>query len=220
MYSVAGIEKKLLVAIMVPAFCLSSCCFVSSREANKLFAQAEDLLEKAQKAEEISYSDALGLYRDALAKLDSLTASYESTRIARKLLRGDAQIGPYTLDELKNVVVPSIEKKAGAEHDPDACMVYVIGSMEDAEDRARAAMAAAGYHEEAGRRGRAAELLSEALETVKAIEESTERDASLAELAGLNASVNKIDTALAIAGLIKDDYEKEYAFRHGSKIAD
>ncbi|MFH1438703.1 MAG: hypothetical protein ABIJ56_23540 [Pseudomonadota bacterium] len=204
----AGIEKKLLVAVVVPALCLSSCCFASSREAKKLFNEAEDLLEKAQKAEEKSYSDALGLYRGVLDKLETLTTQYGSTRIAKKLLRGDEKVGPFTLDELKGVVVPEIERKAAGQADPDACMRYVIESIDDAEDRARAYVAAAGYHEEAGRQGRAAELLSEALETVKTMEETMEKSFMLQEVADAYLHAGHYDKAVEAAELLDDGFDR------------
>ena len=206
--SVGWKEKILIVAVIIPSFCLASCCFASSREAKELFTQAEDLLEKAQKAEESSYSNALGLYRDVLAKLEMLTKQYGSTRIARKLVTGDELIGPYTLDKLKDIVVPLIEKKAGAEHDPDACMRYVIEGIDDAEDRAWATMAAAGYFEKAGRQGRAAELLSGALEAVKTMEETLEKSFMLQEVAGAYLDAGHDEKALEAAELLDEGYKR------------
>lgn len=104
-------------------------CAGPEEKAQKLFVETSHLVSLAQEAEQTSCGEALMLYQRALAKAEEITTRYATSLLAGKLRVGEAKIGPYTLTELRDVVVPRAEMKAQAESDPLACALLVANTM-------------------------------------------------------------------------------------------
>lgn len=107
------------------------------RRANALFVEAYQLVKEAQEVEKTSYSDAYELYAESLAKLENIISKHSYSKIAVDLIQGNAKLGSYTMEELKNLL-NEIEERADAEQDILECAIYVARSIEEDEARANA----------------------------------------------------------------------------------
>lgn len=104
-------------------------CTGPEEKAQKLLAQASQLLHSAQEAEKTNYSDAFTFYQEALAKAETITARYPSSQLATQLAQGEVRIGPYTITELKDTIVPQAQMKAEVEESPLACALLVASRI-------------------------------------------------------------------------------------------
>jgi len=105
-------------------------CSNPDQKANKLYVEASELVKAGQAAEDTSYAAALGLYTDALAKIESITAKYPSSLMAVELAGGKSRIGPHSIQEFRDLVIPSIRYKADAEDDAAMCALLVLKAAE------------------------------------------------------------------------------------------
>jgi hypothetical protein len=87
-------------------------------------------VQAARAAEKTSYSEAYTLYQGALAKAEALTEQYPSSALGQKLAAGEVKIGPYSLDELTETIIPQAKLRAEAEESPLACALLVAGTVE------------------------------------------------------------------------------------------
>lgn len=78
----------------------------TDQQANALFIQAHELVQTAYEAEQSQPVVAVSNYMDALQLIERLFEDYPSSSIALDLTQGQAKLGPYTLTELRTVVVP------------------------------------------------------------------------------------------------------------------
>lgn len=104
-------------------------CAGSEKRAQRLLAEAAQLIHSALEAEKSSYSDAFTLYQQALAKAETLTTQYPSSRLAGELAQGKVKIGSYTLTELKVTIIPPARLRAEAEESPLACALLVAETV-------------------------------------------------------------------------------------------
>ena len=158
---------------------LVSGCANPQQKATRLLERARGLYKEAQERELGSYSEALQLYTQALATLDTITSKFPKSQVAASLTRGQAKIGPYTLREFKSTFLPSARIRAGAEEDPLACALLVARTAGEAEKKARALTCVGGAYWKAGKKGRAAQTLSEALLTAQEVKDESRQEGLL-----------------------------------------
>jgi hypothetical protein len=99
--------------------------------ASQLFAEAHQLVQQGQEAEKSSYAEAFEHYQVALKKAQKITENYPSTSVGVKLTQEDATLGPYTITELQDSVVPKMKEKAEMEGDPLAVALLVANKVND-----------------------------------------------------------------------------------------
>lgn len=125
-----------LLSVGVAGLVLSGCS-ESEEDVQPTLAEAVQLLEQARAAERTSFVSAAQLYRAALHKAHSahppLPAAQPSTRRAADPVR----VGPYTLDALQNVVIPSVTAKAEAERSPLACALFLTQGLPETAHKAQ-----------------------------------------------------------------------------------
>ena len=97
--------------------------------ADQLFAEAQQLVQQGHEAEKDSYAEAEGAqeprvnrpssyvaalkhYEQALETTRQLTQDYPATVAARKFAEQDVRLGPYTVSELENTLIPKMREKA------------------------------------------------------------------------------------------------------------
>src|SRR5919197_3084276 len=131
--------KKFLLPVLIGSlgFMLGVGCNSPEKEARKELAAATQLIQAARDAEKTSYTEAFGLYQEALGKAAAIPTNYPTTSLAEKLVQGEAKIGPYSLTELTDTVVPLAETKAEAEQNPLACALLVAKTVESVTAKAR-----------------------------------------------------------------------------------
>jgi len=183
----------------------------SNEEANKLFVEAYQLVEKAQKVEKTSYSDALKLYEKALRKIESIPTKCPSSDLAVKILQNKVNIGPYTIKKFKESIIPLIKLKSEAEKNPLACALLVAKTIEDAFPQSLTLCEIANSYTKAGQKDKASEILSQALRVARTIE--VLKSSALHDIADSYAKVGQKEKALQIARTIEDAYYKSLALR-------
>ena len=93
--------------------------------ANRLFTDAIELVQEGQQAEKSSYTEAFQRYKMALDNGQTIIRDYPSTSPAIRLMQ-DETLGSYTVKELQETVVPTMQKKADMEGDPLAVALLVL----------------------------------------------------------------------------------------------
>lgn len=178
-------------------------CAGPEEKAQKLFVETSHLVSLAQEAEQTSCGEALMLYQRALAKAEEITTRYATSLLAGKLRVGEAKIGPYTLTELRDVVVPRAEMKAQAESDPLACALLVANTIPNSS-RASAVADIAVAYDEAGR-------YDQILRLVKTTRDSESNSWMVSALTSRYLQAGQYDQALGVANVIEDAARKEWA---------
>src|SRR5262245_7057990 len=131
--------KKFLLPMLISSlgFMLCSGCNGPEKEARKELAAATQLIHAARDTEKTSYVEAFNLYQQALSKAAAITVNYPTTTLAEKLNQGRVKIGPYSLAELTETVVPLAKAKAEAEQNPLACALLVAKTLESVSAKAK-----------------------------------------------------------------------------------
>ena len=182
LWLVAGGGTALLVAAGIFAF---RWFFDPEARANRLFVEASRLFELAKEAEGESYIEALKLYRGALSRLEKVTTFYPSTKLAVELMQGEARVGPYTIEDLKERAIPEVEPKAEAEENPLACTLLVARAIKDTFTQTARLTNVAGTYAQIGQ-------YDQALQIAKTIEGAEHNEAwALAEIAGAYAKAGQ-----------------------------
>ena len=174
----------------------------NEHEATQLFTEANQLVQKGQTAEDTSYAEAFEHYKAALDNAKAIPRDYPSTSPAARLLQ-DPTLGPHTLTELDNTVVPEMQKKAGLEGDPLAVSRFLLEQINDNDKKDIAARGLAGHYGDAGR-------YNEAMEVIETIGSDTSKKSALSRLAKAHANAGNFDQAEQIAESIDNLYHHTY----------
>jgi len=166
--------------------------FDPEARADSLFAEANRLFELAQKAEGESYVEALKFYKGVLSRIEKITTFYPSTKVAGELVRGEARVGSYTIEEFntefKEKVIPQMTVKAEAEESPLACALLVARTIEDANNKAWSLAEIAGAYAKAGQ-------YDQALQVAATIATAVSQARALAETASQYAQAGQREKA-------------------------
>lgn len=100
-------------------------------------AEATRLVEQGREMERASYADAATFYQEALEKTEAFVARQPVAPLARSVARDEQRIGPYTLTELREHILPLTRQKAEAEESPLACALLLARTTKDASQRAK-----------------------------------------------------------------------------------
>jgi len=180
----------------------------SDKEAHKLFSQASQLVEEAQKNEGRSYLIVFQLYQKALEKLERITAEYPKSEVAIRLTQGKAMLDPYTFAEFKGTILPQAKMRADAEVVPLACAFLAAQEVEWAPYKAKALKEIADRYAKLGE-------YEQAYQTAQHIEPARYKAEALAELASRYVGVGQKDKAsemlspaLQAAQAIKVPYDR------------
>ena len=106
------------LALSIPCFCLA-------QDSPDFLAQAQKEISLAQQAEKQSYSMALSHFIIALDFAEKIIKDPKNSDLAKKLQSGEAKIGPYNYNQLKDEIIPKEKQKAGAENDIIQCSIYL-----------------------------------------------------------------------------------------------
>lgn len=163
--------------------------------AAALFQEAHQLVQQGQEAEKTSYTEAFERYKTALDKVETITRDYASTSSSIQLLR-DPMLGTYTLEELKETIVPDMQKKAALEGDLLAVARLQLNKIKDDRDgyggRDFAASLLANRYAEAGR-------YDEAMELIGTISGDSSKSRALHALLEAHAKTGHLEQAKQIA---------------------
>lgn len=167
----------------------------NEHKANRLFAEANQLVQKGQDAEETSYGKAFEHYKAALDNAKAIPRDYPSTSPAARLLQ-DPTLGTYTLKELQETIVPEMHKKAEMEGDPLAVARFLLNKINVNKD-----VEALGFRHHYAEAGR----YDEAIELIETISTASLKEAALAEA---HAKSGNFDQAKQIAESIQDPFDR------------
>ena len=208
--------KKTLFRIIIN--CLGMVLFVGcsspDEKANKLFVEASQLVKLVQEVERTSYFDAFKLYKDALEKLERITAKYPSSQLAVKIVQGEAKIGPYTITDFKDSIVYQGKERVAAEESPFACALLVAETIEHDYPKGEALASIVSIvinYTEPEQEDKASETLSQALQIAEAEKIAVVKDMMLSGVAGNYAVAGQRNHAVQLAKTIRDAGEKASA---------
>ncbi|NKE69138.1 tetratricopeptide repeat protein [Candidatus Manganitrophus noduliformans] len=108
---------KAAIASFLGVFVLASLLFAES-DPNILFLEASALLNSAQETERESYSAAYPLYEASIQKLEALFSEFPDSSLVAEISKGKILVGPYKLDQLRELILPQAKKRADAEENP------------------------------------------------------------------------------------------------------
>ena len=186
----------------------SGCSTDPNEKANALYVEASQIMQTV-KVEAKSYSEALESYNNAREKIVLIYSKYDSSNVAVNLMSGQTRISGLTLSEFKElegVLTPLAE----AEKSPLFCALLIAKTIKHEFWKAAALAEIAGIYAKAGQKEKAAELLSQALETVKTINHPV-KDSALYQIASSYAEVGQFIQALETTKEIKDEYDETRA---------
>lgn len=136
---------------------LSSSLFAEADSVPSLL-EASTLVNAAHNAEKDSYAEAYKYYKAAIEKVEQFASEHPSSDLAAQLVQGKQQIGPYTLKELREVIVPKIKKKADAEVDAIEAILLLIEQTSDGAYRDYALKRIIRIYKRQGQIGKAVEV--------------------------------------------------------------
>jgi tetratricopeptide (TPR) repeat protein len=177
--------------------------FMTDQRARELLSEAVDGVLAGKRAESESFARACRFYERSLATLRSITSQYPSSKLATKLTRGELKIGPYTMTELSEQVVPRMRMARGAERNPMLCALLLAEAAGSriVKDELLSRMAIRYASEGA---------LDKAMGAVRGIERILSRTATLWRMAAVvaregneDAARDLLSEALEIAGGIR-----------------
>jgi tetratricopeptide (TPR) repeat protein len=214
------ILKKTLIYIGISFLILNvSGCFSDPNEtANELYIkalQSEDEMKKESK----SYSDALRLYNNTLAKLQLILSEHSSSNIAVSLATGELLISGMTLKEFQQLESP-LRELAEAESRPLSYALFVAKNMSRREWTKPSVLSEiAGVYAEAGHSEKAALILLEAYEATRNVNNIYDRFTPILiyEISIMHAEIGLFSKALDMAMLIDNEMTKSIAL---AKIAE
>lgn len=121
---------------LVGALLITS-CFGPETEAERLLAEAAQLVDAAEQAQQTSFTNALQLYQAALAKAEAAIrdASYAASQEDDLHSEADLAIGPTTLRTLRDTIIPRLQRQAEAENSPLACAFLVARTIPETQPR-------------------------------------------------------------------------------------
>lgn len=117
--------RSLLLIVCVLSSTFGSGCGSSEGETTRLKAEAASLIAQGQEAEKTSYTEAVALYQEALTKAEAIVEQHAAAPLTQKVAASEERIGPYTLSELRDHVLPLVRQKAEAEESPLACALLL-----------------------------------------------------------------------------------------------
>lgn len=170
-----------------------------NEKADIFVREAIRLVEAAQEAEKTSYSEALKLYKDALAEVEKIQAEFPPSLSEAKIAEDEDKIGPFTITELKETVIPGAQMKAEAEGSPFACALLVAGKIQDAYNKVCSLTEIAVGYAGARQKDKASQLLSQAVEVAKTIEDTPAKAVALAEIATGYAKVGEMGESVQVS---------------------
>jgi tetratricopeptide (TPR) repeat protein len=126
-----------------------------------VLAEAARLVSQGQEAERTSYATAVELYQEAVRTVQALSSQSFTASLWDKLLHNEERIGPYTLEELQEQVLPQARQKAEAEKDPLACALLLTRRIHKAEEKAVLLADVAGTYANLGQKEKVQEIVRE-----------------------------------------------------------
>ena len=115
------------------SLCLS--CSSDVEAADELFVNAHRAIEEAGQVQDSSYSRAYELLREAEKSLTAITERYPDTGMGIKVGVSTCVIGPYTIEELRETVLPRLGKLAVAETDVVEAMALLVAEFDEPRER-------------------------------------------------------------------------------------
>lgn len=192
-------------------------CSNQDRPVNELYIKAFRLAESGKKCENSSYRDALRYYQDALKAAEKIREDYPSTQLAVDIVRGRAKIGPYSFEELKEKVIPHMQKLSEAEESLYKSAIFVSDHQVDSFSKVRALTAMAGEYARARSKANASKALDFALRTSDKISNASDKAWALAEITSVFAKIGQVDKSIRLAEAISDPYSKAWALSEIAK---
>ncbi len=181
-------------------------CSSPDENANKLFVEASQLVQKAQETEGMSYSDAFELYNDALTRLEKITSKYPSSQLAVNLAQGNLKIGTYTITDFKESVVRQAKIKADAEGDFLACAFFLTTKIDGSpSNKSRMLIEIANTYTEIGK-------YDKAFEVTKIIDNASLKAEPLSKIVNKCIEIGQYDKAFEVTKAIDDASRKEQLF--------
>lgn len=211
-----GIMSRIIISVVL-AFVLLSCSGDPNEHANKLFVEAQQLIEKADKQRPDKRLQALYA---ADEMLKTIVAKYPSANLAVQLASGQS-IGKISLAAVSEMI---------AEAAWDACLrtlkrlcvldqaLKVAQTIKDEEPRAVILSAIAEGQAKAGLRKEAAATLDQAIQLAQGIENEDPHASALRAIAEAQAKTGlrkeaavTLDQAIQVAQTIKDEWARAWA---------
>jgi len=122
--------SKQFIAALIVCSCLLINCTNEKKEANRMFMDTNDLVQKAIRAEKTDFSEACQLYRKAISTLEILQLKYPGQEITVKVSSHEARFGSLSKDDLKKTLA-LCQEKVSLEKDPILLALRLIGKIED-----------------------------------------------------------------------------------------
>ncbi len=97
--------------------------------------EAGQLAKQGQEAEKTDFAAAVQFYQAALKKVEDFSAQSAASSQPDQRVRDETRIGPYTLAELRDRVLPQVQQKNAAQEDPLACAFVLAFSTKNSTKR-------------------------------------------------------------------------------------
>lgn len=124
----------------------------------ELISEASQFIESAKSAEESSYAEAYKLYLSALERIDLIFTKYPDSPVTLQISNGATKVGPYSLSQFKDKILPEVKRKADAEAHPMITALLIAETTEDPAFRHSVLWNAIRYYAKAGQDDRVLEI--------------------------------------------------------------
>ncbi|MGM0462242.1 MAG: hypothetical protein ACQEQ4_07475 [Fibrobacterota bacterium] len=132
----AVIKKPLILTLVIlVAAGISILLYNMSREdsAEEIIARAESLIQLAEEHRQEDYAQTLRYYNQAIQKLETLMEeTHSSTQAVEDLRSGERTLKNHTVEELRQKVLPAIQRRAEAEENLFSLISLIADNTQDA----------------------------------------------------------------------------------------
>jgi tetratricopeptide (TPR) repeat protein len=132
----AVIKKPLILTLVIlVAAGISILLYNMIREdsAEEIITRAESLIQMAEEHRQEDYAQTLRYYNRAIQTLETLMEeTHTSTQAAQALRSGERTLGNHTVEELRQKVLPAIQRRAEAEENLSSLISLIADNTQDA----------------------------------------------------------------------------------------
>lgn len=124
-------RKYLIFLAIILTILLTSCFRDSDEKSLNLFSDALQQYNNGKNEYKTNYQSALTWYKSAVEKLEELTGKFPKSAVAIKIKNDEPIFDMFSLNDMKQEVIPALERCAFAENSFFNCSLYLAGKNID-----------------------------------------------------------------------------------------